>query len=244
MKMYVANKGPNKIIKSDDHEMESIYDFISVKETLVPSKQLVIAHGAYASDRRSEEIMALRTELLMRRKSDDRAFMMAVLSPCAGEGRSQLAAELAIAFAKMNRPTLLVDADFRNPQQHNLFSADNSGGLSRAIESDHIPDLLGVENLPQLLVMTAGEIPENPLELLSSDKFAMMIEYMRDNFEFVIIDTPPVAKYSDGLIIANLVKDVLALSRANHTPYKKMRIMLRRLSVTNSQILGGVINRF
>ena len=242
MKMYVANQGSDKILENDIHEMESVYDFISVKDTLVPSRRLAMAYSHF--DQRSEKILALRTELLMRRKSADNSYMIAMLSPGAGEGRSQLAAELAIAFARTNRSTLLVDADFRNPQQHVLFGADNSVGLAQAIESDKMPDLHGVENLPQLLLMTAGAIPDNPLELLSSDKFAMLIEYMRDNFEFVIFDTPPVTKFSDGLVIADLIRNVLTLSRAKHTSYKHMREMLRRLSITNSQILGGVINHF
>ena len=224
-------------------EVETVFDLISVKgDRLVPSQNLAIAHSI--NDQRSEKILALRTELMMRRKSDDDTYMLAMLSPCTGEGRSQLAAELAIAFARLNRPTLLLDADLRNPQQHVLFNADNNNGLSHAIESDGIPDFHSVEKLPNLAVVTAGEIPDNPLELLSSQKFALMIEYMRDNFEYVIIDTAPVTKYSDGLVIANMIRNVLTVSRAGHTPYKRMRDMLRKLSVTNSQLLGGVINHF
>lgn len=243
MKMYIANHGSDKIIINDDHEMESVYDFISVNSNLIPNQCLAIAHGA--RDRRSERILALRTELMMRRNSSDNSYMIAMISPCAGEGRSQLAAELAIAFARMNRPTLLVDADFRNPHQHVLFNADNrAGGLVDAIESDRMPDLHGVENLPQLVLITAGMPPDNPLELLSSERFSQMIEYMRDNFEYVIFDTPPIEKFSDGLIVANLARNVLTLSRANFTPYRYVRDMLRGLSITNSRILGGVLNRF
>lgn len=243
MKMYIENQSSYKIIKNDDHEMEAVYDFISVNGNLVPSQSLAIAHGVY--DQRSEKILALRTELLMRRNSEDHAYMIAMLSPCAGEGRSQLAAELAIAFARLNRPTLLVDSDFRNPKQHVLFNADNSnGGFVHAIESVQMPELHGVENFPQLALITAGAIPDNPQELLLSDKFAETIEYLRDNFEYIIFDTPPVTKFSDGLIIANLVRNVLTLSRANHTPYKHLRGMLRGLSITNSRILGGVLNSF
>ncbi|MBI1424899.1 MAG: polysaccharide biosynthesis tyrosine autokinase [Gammaproteobacteria bacterium] len=244
MKMYAANDGSLRLNKNDSHETESSYDFIPIKGMLIPSQQLAMANSSYAYDRRYEKVLALRTELLMRRQSTEQAYMMAILSACAGEGRSQLAAELAIAFAKMNRPTLLIDADFRRPKQHVLFSTDNHSGLSQVKESDETPDLFGVKDLPQMLVMTTGEIPDNPLELLLSEKFALMIEYLRDNFEFVVIDTPPVSKFSDGLVIANLVSNVITLSRAKHTSYRHMRDMLRRLSATNSQILGGVINHF
>ena len=227
----------------DSQEVETVFDLISVKgDQLVPSQNLAIARGI--DDQRSEKILALRTELMMRRKSEDDTYMIAMMSPCAGEGRSQLAAELAIAFARLNRSTLLLDADLRNPQQHMLFNAENSNGLSQAIESDGIPDFHGVENLSNLVVVTAGEIPDKPLELLSSQKFGLMIEYIRNNFEYVIIDTPPVTKYSEGLVIANMVRNVLTVTRAKHTSYRSMREMIRRLTITNSHIVGSVLNRF
>ena len=98
-----------------------------------------MAHDPY--DPRCEKIRALRTELLLRRELTDRADIVALLSPCPGEGRSLLAAELAIAFAQTGRPTLLVDADLRRPQQHLLFGTDNRQGLSQAIEHGVKPQL-------------------------------------------------------------------------------------------------------
>ncbi len=207
-----------------------------------PDDRLIMAHDPY--DPRCEKIRALRTELLLRRESIDRADIVALLSPCAGEGRSMLAAELAIAFAQLGRPTLLVDADLRHPQQHLLFGTDNRQGLSQAIEYGVKPQLHTVHSLPRMSVLTAGEVPSNPLELLSSSSFASMIEDWRDNFEFVVIDTAPVMRFSDGLAVASLVGRVLALSRAQHTPYKDMQDMLRRLAATRSQILGAVISHF
>lgn len=211
-------------------------------QMVAPDKRLVIAHDRY--DPRCERIGALRTELLLRRESPDRADIIALLSPCASEGRSLLAAELAIAFAQTGRPTLLVDADLRRPQQHLHFGTDNRKGLSQAIEFGIKPQLHTVEGLPLMSVLTAGPVPANPLELLSSRYFSTMVEDWRDNFEFVVIDTPPVAHFSDGLAVARLVGRVLALSRAQRTPYKDMNNMLRRLAATRSQILGAVISHF
>lgn len=213
-----------------------------IEHMVEPSDRLIMAHDPY--DPRYEKIRALRTELLLRRESIDRADIVALLSPCPGEGRSLLAAELAIAFAQMGRPTLLVDADLRRPQQHLLFGTDNRQGLSQAIEYGTKPQLHSVHGMARMSVLTAGEVPGNPLELLSSSAFASMIEDWRDNFEFVVIDTAPVMHFSDGLAVASLVGRVLALSRAQHTPYKDMQDMLRRLTATRSQILGAVISHF
>ena len=207
-----------------------------------PDERLLIAHDPY--DPRCEKIRALRTELLLRRESTERGDSVAILSPCAGEGRSLLAAELAISFAQIGRPTLLVDADLRRPQQHLLFGTENHLGLSHAIKYGVVPQLHSVEGLSAMSVLTAGAVPNNPLELLSSSNFAAMVDDWRDNFEFIVIDTAPVKLFSDGLVIASLVGRVLALSRAQHTPYKEMQDMLRRLAATRSQILGAVISHF
>ncbi|MHB8624341.1 MAG: CpsD/CapB family tyrosine-protein kinase [Sulfuricaulis sp.] len=225
-----------------DHAARPRSEIAPVEHILEPDERLIMAHDPY--DPRCEKIRALRTELLLRREPNDRADIVALLSPCAGEGRSLLAADLAIAFAQMGRPTLLVDADMRHPQQHIFFGADNHQGLAQAIESGVKPPLQTVQGLPQMAVLTAGAVPHNPLELLSSARFASMVEDWSNNFEFVVIDTAPVMHFSDGLAVASLVGRVLALSRAQHTPYKEMQDMLRRLAATRSQILGAVISHF
>lgn len=208
----------------------------------VPSQRLVLAHWPYHP--RSEQIRMLRTELLLRHESNDSANVVAVVSPCAAEGRSQLAAELAIAFAQLGRPTLLVDADLRHPQQHVLFNADNSLGLSEAIARQMAPRFQAVRGLPALFLLTAGAPPPNPLELLSDRAFEVMAGEWQQHFQFVVLDTPPVSRYADGLAVATIVGRVLSLSRARHTPYRETRDMMRRLGATQSRILGAVINHF
>lgn len=212
------------------------------KRPLRPSIELVLPHDPFSEH--AEKLRALRTELLLRHEGGTRGNLIAVLSPCAGEGRSQLAAELAIAFSQLGQSTLLVDADFRRPRQHTLFGADNQQGLSQAIMTGDTPYVQPVENLPHLWVLTAGMLPPNPAELLSDGRFEALIDHWRRRYEHVVIDTAPVSQYSDALAVATLVSRALVLSRAQHTPYKATREMLRRLSATQSQILGAVINHF
>ena len=208
----------------------------------VPGDKLALAHDPYNA--RSEQVRALRTELLLRSDGTDRANIVALLSPCAGEGRSQLAAELAISFAQLGRPTLLVDADLRHPQQHVLFGADNRRGLARAITEGSPIHPYATEGLPSLSLLTAGPVPPNPLELLSGSRFEELIEQWRDRYEFIVMDTAPIQQYSDGLAVATVVGRVVALSRACHTPYSHMKLMMRRLAATRSRILGAVVNHF
>ncbi len=207
-----------------------------------PTARLAAACDSF--DPRCERIRALRTELLVRREPGDHAEVIALLSPGTGDGRSQLAAELAIAFSQLNRPTLLVDADLRQPTQHLLFAADNRLGLSQAIEQSAVPCFQPVDGLRHLSLLTAGPTPDNALELLLDKRMAVMVEEWRRSFDFVVLDTAPIANYSDALAIASLIRRVLVLSRARHTPYKDIRDVLRRLGAMRSQVVGAVINHF
>ena len=170
--------------------------------------------------------------------------MVAVLSPGPGEGRSQLCGELAISFAQLGRRTLLVDADMRKPQQHVLFGSTNQHGLSQAIAHNDKPYFHPVGDLPSMHLLTAGPIPPNPLELLSDGRFSNLLNEWRNSYEFIVLDTPPVAQCADGLAVATMATRALVLSRAQHTTYKSTRSLLRRLASTHSRLLGAVINHF
>jgi receptor protein-tyrosine kinase len=211
-------------------------------EVVRPSKLLILAHDM--DNERSERLRALRTELLLLNNPSGVANVIALLSPGAGEGRSQLCAELAIAFAQLGRRTLLIDGDLRNPSQHFLFNAPNGRGLAQALTSTDRPGTFGVEGLPHLSLLTAGATKPNPLELLSGGRVERFMSDWRYDQEFIIIDTPPVSLFADGLAIAMMAGRVLIVSRAKMTRHNEMKDMLRRLATTQSQILGAVINRF
>jgi protein-tyrosine kinase len=211
-------------------------------ERVVPSQKLILAHDP--DNPRSERLRALRTELLLLHEMGRGANMVAVLSPGSGEGRSQLCGELAISFAQLGRRTLLVDADMRKPQQHVLFGSLNQHGLSQAIAHNEKPYYHPVAGLPFLHLLTAGPIPPNPLELLSAGRFSNLLTEWRNSYEFIVLDTPPVAQCADGLAVATMAARALVLSRAQHTTYKSTRALLRRLATTQSRLLGAVINNF
>ena len=208
---------------------------------LKPSHQLIVAHDP--GHPRSESIRSLRTELVLRTRNL-RTGILALLSPCAAEGRSQLAAELAIAFAQLGRRTLLVDADLRRPRQHVLFGAENDIGLAQALVEGGAVHLHAIQGLPQMALLTSGVLPPNPVELLSGMRFEQLTVEWRRNFEYVILDTPPAAESSDAIAVANAAGNVLVLSRANVTPFSALKEMSRRLETTHTRTLGAVIGRF
>jgi protein-tyrosine kinase len=212
------------------------------RDQLEPSNQLILAHQP--DHPHSETVRSLRTELLLRCKGQRGAAMIALLSACTGEGRSQLAAELAIAFAQLERRTLLVDADLRKPTQHHLFGVDNEIGLAQALTNGGPQRFHGVLGVPHMAMMTSGDLPQNPLNLLSGRAFERTVGEWRRNFEFVILDTPPTASFSDALAVAAAAGNVLILGRAEETKFSELNEIRRALAATHSTILGAVINSF
>jgi capsular exopolysaccharide synthesis family protein len=205
-----------------------------------PSRELL-----YAQDGpRGEKIRGLRTELMLLNDSSQRGNVIALVSPERHEGRSQLCAELAVAFAQLGRRTLLVDADLRHPRQHVLFGADNQQGLAQALAVGESPFLHAVDGMPELSLITSGTVPPNPLELVSHRRFERLLTSLRRQYDFVVVDTPAMTPYSDAQRIATIAERVLVVSRAESTTMQSMKDMLGRLAVTDSRILGAVISRF
>lgn len=209
-------------------------------DQLEPSTELILPHQS--DHPYSETMRSLRTELLLRCRGS--RGIITLISPSAGDGRSRLAAELAIAFAQLERRTLLVDADLRKPSLHRLFATDNEMGLAQALTNGGPHHFHGIKNLPEMALITSGEVPQNPLELISGRGFERAIREWRRNFEFVILDTPPVTRFSDAVAIAAVAGNVLVLGRAQATRFADLHEVQRNLSAAHCRILGAAINRF
>jgi protein-tyrosine kinase len=192
----------------------------------------------------SEQIRALRTELLLLNSASRTGNSIVILSPCRGEGRTQLCAELAISFSQLGQRTLLVDADLRRPRVHTLFESDNALGLGHALASGRVPELLGVEMLSHLSILIAGRSVPNPLELLTNGHFQRQMSDWRKKYNMIIVDTPPITEFADGLAIASFAEQVVIVGRSGSTPHQNMKEMLRRMGGTQARIVGAVINNF
>ena len=211
-------------------------------DRLTPGRELILAHDP--DNPRSEVIRTLRTELLMRTSGRRGAAMFALLSPGASEGRSQLCAELAIAFAQLGSRTLLVDADMRRPRQHSLFGADNQLGLAQALAQGNALRLHAIEGVAQMALLTSGALPPNPLELLSGSRFVDMMSDWRRAYEYVIFDTPPASRFSDALAVATAAGNVIVLGRTQSTSFNALSEMRRKLNTTQARIVGAIMNSF
>lgn len=197
-------------------------------------------------DVHGELIRKLRTELLLRHGYNNTSpLAFAVVSTSAGDGRSLLAAELALSFAQLGRSTLLIDADLRVPRQHRLFGTEVVEGLAQTLATGEPPKLSRVEGYPPLSVLAAGEdTGYNPTELFSSMRFQRTIDAMRNLFDFIVVDTPSFNDYSDAQIIAAVMGRVLTLHRAKANSFQDTRTMLNSLARSRTEIFGGVLNQF
>ena len=172
-----------------------------------------------------------------------------VISSCGhGDGRTTVAANLAIALTEAGHRILLVDADFRNPRLHDLFRLDNRHGLS-GILSDSKPcesytaQQLGLPtDLPRLHVLPSGPKSEGVAGLLHSARTAEFLRKVRTVFDIVLVDTPPVLSFADGRTLAKLSDGVAFVVRADETTPDDLLFALQRFAEDGTPVLGSIVN--
>jgi capsular exopolysaccharide synthesis family protein len=187
----------------------------------------------------------LRTEILLRLGARDGGTAVAVVSTARGDGRTQLAAELAVSLAQLKRRVLLIDADLRHSHLGDLLHLKvQTPGLAASLDSDSPPECFQVQGLPTLHYMPSGTPDETSLELFSDQRFRIFIDCCRQEFDFVIVDTPATATFADGLAIASATGFAVLVVRSAKTATRESRQLLEKLDVAGANVLGAVLNKF
>lgn len=213
-------------------------------EPVQPGPELSYAHDSGSA--RAEKLRTLRTDLLMRLGTHQGAAAFAIVGARPGEGRSQLCAELALAFAQLAGKTLLVDANLRKPALDKLFrGARTDTGLTEVLlgKTNTLP-LHRVTGPQHLALLTAGTPPSNPVDLLSGVQFERLVKDWSRTYDYVLIDTPPTSLRSDGIVIANAVRNVVLVAHRNKTSFAQVTELQRRLKSSDARIIGAVLNDF
>ena len=208
------------------------------------SEDLVAAYTPFSPQ--VEALRALRSQLMVRWFDTDPARRaLAVVSAARNEGRSFIAANLAVVFSQLGEHTLLIDTDMRNPCQHELFGLDNRGGLSAILSGRGGPEM--IQRIPSLLdlsVLPAGALPPNPLELLARPLFPQLLGELATEFDVILLDTPAAAECSDAQTIAVCAGAALVVIHKNTTRISQVRRITDSLSQGSATVVGAVLNEF
>jgi len=190
----------------------------------------------------AEAYRTLRTNLLFS-ELGDRLKTVVVTSAATGEGKTTVAANLATAFAQQGIRVLLVDADLRKSRLHKVFEQDREPGLSEWLVQEAKPtEAIRRTNVEKLFLLVSGALPENPSEHLGSPRMARLVEALRDAFELVIFDSPPLMAAADAAVLASRADGVVLVVRAGGTEKGVALDAVRQLEKVGARVLGVVLN--
>jgi len=191
----------------------------------------------------SEAYRTLRTNIQFS-NLDHPPQTMLITSPGPGEGKSTTVANLAITFSQMGTKTLLLDADFRRPILHSIFGMEKEPGvtnhLAGKIALERIIKKTPVENLD---VITCGVIPPNPSELLASEKMKEFVAELKNKYQMILFDSPPVIAVTDPVVLSLLLDGVVLVACAGQTSQQGLVRAKDLLENVNAKVMGAILNK-
>ena len=208
--------------------------------------EISLAPNTHQSDNTSEyvadEFRNIRTRVNFLMSSCPNK-TIAVSSANPDEGKSKTAAILANAFAQTGSKVLLIDADMRNPVQHRIFKTKNKRGLSTLIADPSSKESSINSNVVNHLdLITSGPKPTNPSELILTDSFSDLLEQFKEDYDYVVIDTPAVNEMSDALVIGNMAGGTILNVMYEKTKYDDIDDVMSQIKPTAINLLGFVID--
>lgn len=200
----------------------------------------------------AEMFRNLRTNIQFMNADSDKKVML-VTSTIPGEGKSYVSANLAAAFAQLDKKVLIIDTDMRRGRQYSLFNLRPSPGLSNflsgVVDNDFIGEKDNIENYIQetevenLYLISAGSVPPNPSELLVSKKMKNIIELLIKKFDIIIFDAPPCLIVADALILARLVDFNILVTAQNVTKIEDLNKAKTAIENVGGKLAGVVLNK-
>ena len=207
-------------------------------------EDLVAAYAPFTPQ--VEALRALRSQLMLRWFSIDPSHKaLAIISSERKEGRSFIAANLAVVFSQLGEHTLLIDADLRNPCQHRLFGLDNRAGLSAVLSGRSGREAFcRIPLLRDLSVLPAGAIPPNPSELLARPLLPQLLQELAKEFDVILLDTAAASETSDALSVSIGARSALIVVRKNAASSWRVRGVADSATQSNTTVVGTVLNDY
>lgn len=190
-----------------------------------------------------EQYKILRTNLDFTLPEDVKCPIIGVTSSMRGEGKSTTAVNLSYVLAEKGNPVLLIDGDLRIPSIAKKMNIEPSPGLTDLLmgHGAHMPDFQSAL-LKNWYILPSGDIPPNPSELLGSRRMEYILNSLRESFDYIVIDLPPVNIVSDALSIASLITGMVVVVREDYTEKKELERCFRQLQLSNVNVLGCILN--
>ncbi|PKO48368.1 MAG: chain length determinant protein tyrosine kinase EpsG [Betaproteobacteria bacterium HGW-Betaproteobacteria-4] len=192
-----------------------------------------------------EQLRAVRSQLMLRWFDAEIGHKtLAVVSASRADGRSFTAANLAVVFSQLGERTLLIDADLRNPSQHQLFRLENKLGLSSLLagRAELAEAITRIPGLIDLSVLPAGATPPNPQELLARPVFNALMATVAGQYDIVIVDTPAGAETADSQTIAARTRGAVVVARKDMSSAPALQAFVTSLQHSGVAVVGAVLN--
>lgn len=205
------------------------------------SAEVVAAYRPFSPE--GEGLRALRSQLQLR-WFDERGThsSLALVGAAPGEGRSYMAANLAVTFAQLGERTLLIDGNLRNPRQHKLFKIENQMGLSNLLAGRMQDQVVTfISGIPGLAVLPAGPNPPNPSELLSRPVLQRILQQSMSTFDVVLVDTPAISVGTDAMMLARAAGATLMIARTNLTRTADFNGAVEAMGSSGIFVVGSVL---
>ena len=212
-----------------------------VKRKKVKGPSPLVQRGAPAAF--AESLRGLRTAVMFSAGEEGPRTIM-VTSTAPGEGKTVIAGNLGDVLAQAEQRTILIDGDMRRPRVHDVFQLAQEPGMSNVLAGS-VPLTAAIRQTqnPFLHVLPAGLIPDNPAELLSSPKYAGLLEELAKTYDWIVIDAPPVMAVTDAAIISGSASGVVFVVGSEMTPRRNAQIAVEQLQGVRAKFVGAVLNR-
>lgn len=193
----------------------------------------------------AEAYRQLRTSILLSTAGHAPKSLL-ITSSLPSEGKTTTAINTAISLAQTGAKVLIIDADMRRPRLHSVFNTSNAEGLSTLLSNElvdkDILNIIKLEEASKLNLLTSGPVPPNPAELIGSEQMTNLLRMLQNHFTHVVVDSPPIASFTDGVLIASMVDGVILVVNSGKSSRQVVRRSRQLLQDIGAKIFGVVLN--
>lgn len=190
----------------------------------------------------SENYRSIRTTLILS-AVDSKLRCFVITSPLPQEGKTATISNLAVTFAQAGKRVLIIDADLRKPRQHKVFKIKNMNGLTNYLSAQaDLKDLEKATQISNLYLINAGPVPPNPVELLGSEKMGSLVDFMKQRFDYILFDSPPLLPVSDAVVLGPKIDGMILVVWGGKTTRDALKRAKEKLDMHQIKCAGVILN--